>query len=346
LFEPEYVNIFGVPFTFLPHEEFDGPPPPPPPPKTRIEPVPEKRQFELSWPNIVRIDHVYRPTLAIDLTAVELLTLNASSSVTIAQMAAVLAGKPYLTRWAEIDLNELAHKFRMQKITFESARDVYDQMQPTWKGNRESLLAQLVLLVERFLASERITIQPELFNQIPLRRRVLLTLNMNRIVHHIWQAIRFQNTEALAPVFDSAQPIRSTGQMPTWYTGKPSHPAIKSHINHCVYDSTWEVSEAFELDRNEGVMVWVKNDHLGFEVLYVFEGIVRKYRPDYLIRLANGTMLVLEVKGQDSPQDQAKRRFLEEWVKAVNEHGGFGRWAADVSFNPSDLVDTLAKHNR
>ena len=30
LFEPEYVNIFGVPFTFLPHEGGeDGPPPPP-----------------------------------------------------------------------------------------------------------------------------------------------------------------------------------------------------------------------------------------------------------------------------------------------------------------------------
>ena len=38
LFEPEYVNIFGVPFTFLPHEGGDGPPPPPPPPKTQIEP--------------------------------------------------------------------------------------------------------------------------------------------------------------------------------------------------------------------------------------------------------------------------------------------------------------------
>jgi len=39
LFEPEYVNIFGVPFTFLPHEGGDGPPPPPPPPKTQVEPV-------------------------------------------------------------------------------------------------------------------------------------------------------------------------------------------------------------------------------------------------------------------------------------------------------------------
>lgn len=29
LFDAEYVNIFGIPFTFLPHEERDGPPPPP-----------------------------------------------------------------------------------------------------------------------------------------------------------------------------------------------------------------------------------------------------------------------------------------------------------------------------
>ncbi|MFH1006367.1 MAG: type III restriction endonuclease subunit R, partial [Candidatus Latescibacterota bacterium] len=34
LFDAEYVNIFGVPFTFLPHEGGDGPPPPPPLPKT------------------------------------------------------------------------------------------------------------------------------------------------------------------------------------------------------------------------------------------------------------------------------------------------------------------------
>ncbi len=39
MFEPEYVNIFGVPFTFLPHESQDGPPPPPQKPKTMVEPV-------------------------------------------------------------------------------------------------------------------------------------------------------------------------------------------------------------------------------------------------------------------------------------------------------------------
>jgi len=44
--------------------------------------------------------------------------------------------------------------------------------------------------------------------------------------------------------------------------------------------------------------------------------------------------LVLETKGQDSGQNQTKRRFLDEWVNAVNEHGGFGRWSRDVSRDP------------
>jgi hypothetical protein len=55
-------------------------------------------------------------------------------------------------------------------------------------------------------------------------------------------------------------------------------------------------------------------------------------------------MLVLETKGQDTEQDQVKRRFLVEWVKAVNQHGGFGVWNWEVSKNPSDLPDILARY--
>jgi type III restriction enzyme len=148
----------------------------------------------------------------------------------------------------------------------------------------------------------------------------------------------------LEPVFESEQPIRNTGGMPTWYTGKLCEPTKRSHISHCVYDSTWEASESFELDHNELVNAWVKNDHLGFEIVYVYSGIVRKFRPDFLIRLANGTILVLEVKGEDTQQNKTKRRFLDEWVDAVNQHGGFGQWVADVSFSTSDIADILDKH--
>ena len=55
-------------------------------------------------------------------------------------MAPVISGKPDVGRITEIDLEELGRKFRMQKIVFETARDIFDQMKPDWKGNREFLL--------------------------------------------------------------------------------------------------------------------------------------------------------------------------------------------------------------
>ena len=163
-------------------------------------------------------------------------------------------------------------------------------------------------------------------------------------MQHIWEAIRFDNTEKLEPVFDPDRPIRSTGDMGAWYTGRPCERTKRSHINFCVYDSTWEASDAFEIDHNPEIDAWVKNDHLGFEILYIYQGIVRKYRPDFLIRFRSGNFLVLETKGHDTPQDQTKRRFLAEWANAVNAHAGFGYWSCDVSFNPGDIKDVLAKH--
>ena len=345
LFKPEHVNIFGVPFTFLPHESAEGVIPEPPTPKTAIEPVTDKAAFEISWPNVIRIDHVYHPHLSLDLERVTTLELDASQTSKHADLASVVEGKPDITTMGAIDLEKLAKEFRTQRIIFETARDVYDQMQTNWQGGKAFLLAQLVRLVEQFIRSDRINITPALFVHDDLKRRLIITLNMTKVVQHIWEAIRFENTEKLEPVFDRDHPIRSTDDMGTWYTGKPCEHTVKSHINFCVYDSTWEASEAFELDRNPAVAAWVKNDHLGFEVLYVYRGVVRKYRPDFLIRLMSGDMLILEVKGRDSDQDRTKRRFLEEWVNAVNAHGGFGHWTWAVSTTPGDIPDILARHS-
>ncbi len=344
LFEPEYVNIFGVPFTFLPHEGGENSPPPPPKPKTAIEPVADKAGFAIYWANIVRIDHGFRSHLSLDRQALQPLELDASQTARLAELAPIVDGKPDVTKIEEIDLEKLAREFRTQRIVFEAARDVYDQMQQNWRGGKAVLLAQLVRLVEQVIRSDSIMIIPALFNRDDLRRRLMITLNMTRLVQHIWQAIRFENAETVEPVFDRDRPVLSTGDMRTWYTGKPCGSAMRSHINFCVYDSTWEASEAFALDRAPEVAAWVKNDHLGFEVFYVHRGVVRKYRPDFLIRFSSHDMLVLETKGRDSEQDQTKRRFLDEWVRAVNAHGGFGHWAWDVSRNPGDIPDILARH--
>ena len=345
LFEPEHVNIFGVPFTFLPHEIGENGPPPPSTPKTAVEPVADKECFAISWPNIVRIEHSYRPHLSLDWASLDPLELDASQTVSVAELAPVVDGRPDLTKIDAIDLERLAGEYRIQRIVFAGARSVYAQMQPRWRGDRLNLLGQLVRLMEQFMRWDGLAIVPALFNSDGLRRRLILALNMTTLFQHIWHAIRFHNAETLEPVFDSDRPILSTGDMRTWFTGKPCDPAQHSHINFCVHDSTWEAAGAFALDHAPEVAAWAKNDHLGFEVFYVYRGVVRKYRPDFLIRLASGGMLVLETKGRDREMDKAKRRFLDEWVRAVNAHGGFGRWSWDVAMRPADLRDILAKHS-
>ncbi len=347
LFEAEYVNVFGVPFTFLPHEAPDeGVVPPPPKPKTAIEPVHAKRAFEIRWPNVVRIDRVFQPRLELDLETLEPLVLDASETPQLAELAPVVEGKPDVTAIETIDLERLAQDYRLQRIVFETAAKVFDAMREEWTGCREVLLVQLVRLTERFLRSDRIVVEPRLFGTDDLKQRLLLALNMTKVVRHLWQAIRFKNAQRFVPVFDRDQPIRSTGDMATWYTGKPCEHAERSHINQCVYDSAWEATETYALDRSDLVDAWVKNDHLGFEVFYVHAGVVRKYWPDYLIRLAGGTMLVLEVKGREREEDRTKRRYMEEWCEAVNAHGGFGRWECAVSWRPGDVQDILAAKAR
>jgi type III restriction enzyme len=344
--KPEYVNIFGVPFTFLPHEEVDGPPPPPPSPKTDIEPVLEKKQFEITWPNIIRIDRVYKPQLSLDINNVKSLELNSWETAQIAELAPIVEGKPDVTKISQIDLDKLGREFRMQKIIFEVARDEFDLIRKNWKGGKEYLLAQLIHIVQQFISSGKILINPSLFNNDDLRRRIVITLNMGKIVQHIANAIHHDNTEALEPVFDIDRPIRSTADMRTWPTSRPCERTAKSHINFCVFDSTWEASEAFQLDHNDNVAAWVKNDHLGFEIVYIFKGIVRKYRPDFIVKLYTGTHLILEVKGEDSQEAQTKREFLDEWVKAVNQHGGFGRWISAVSKAQADIPQIIKNQER
>ena len=346
LFEPEYVNIFGVPFTFLPHEGGENGPPPPPKPKTAIEPVEDKADFEISWPNVIRIEHQFRPRLSLDWEALQSLELNASETAKLVELAPIVDGKADVTQIEEIDLENLAREFRTHRIVFEVAVEMYDNMQKEWQGGKAVLLAQLVRLIEQFVRSNLIGIVPASFARDDLRRRLIITLNMTKVVQHIWEAIRFENTSAMEPVFDRDRPVLSTGDMRTWYTGKPCEPATRSHINFCVYDSTWEASESFALDHAPEVSAWVKNDHLGFEVFYIHGGVVRKYRPDFLIRLKCGDMLILETKGREREQDKVKRKYLCEWVKAVNAHGGFGRWSSYVSRSPGDIHDILAKHAR
>lgn len=341
LFEAEYVNIFGVPFTFLPHESEDGPPPPPPKPKTKIEPVREKLSHQISWPNIIRIDHVYRSVLKLNWDKVKSLELDPYENITQTELAAIVAGKPNPAALSEIDLKDLSNKYRLQTIIFETAKRIFNYEKVNWKGSQELFLAQLIRIIEEFIRSDKVLIKSNLFNNNELKRSILIMLNMNKVVQHVWDSIRADNSTRITPVFDTENPIRDTSNVRTWHTSKPCEWTKKSHVNHVVVDSTWEASEAYILDYSDCVQSFVKNDHLGFQILYTYHGVIRKYYPDFIIKLTNGEHLVLETKGKDTLQSRTKNEFLNDWVKAVNNQGGFGTWHSAVSFYPSDLEDIL-----
>lgn len=343
LFLPEFVNVVGVPLSIFQDGE-GGEPPPPPKHSTQIEAIKDRSELEIAWPNVLRVDFVVRPELVIDWSKVPPLKLDPAQIHVSADMAPALGGATDLAKAVSIDLEKLPEEFRLQRLLFVAARKAFESLQHGFTGGRESLIQQLIRLVEQFFNSDRLDI-PSLFHQDPLRKRILIALSIDSIVQHVIEQVHQENAERLEPVFDSEFPIGSTRMMRTWYSTKPCLETTKSQISHAVVDSTWEHYTAQVLEKRTDVAAYAKNDHLGFQLYYLWRGSRRKYVPDFLIRLANGKYMVLEIKGEDSDQNRSKRRALDAWVRAVNARGGFGTWCWDVvKAEPAKVDDAIAYH--
>ena len=76
---------------------------------------------------------------------------------------------------------------------------------------------------------------------------------------------------------------------------------------------------------------------MGFLIPYQYQGLSHFYEPDYLVRLKDGRMLILEVKGQEPDQAQAKHEAAEQWTRAVNYCDKMGCWRFHVCRNPQKL---------
>jgi type III restriction enzyme len=343
LFEPEYVNVFGVPLSIFQDVGEGGEAPPPPKPSTQIESLVERNAFEIRWPNVLRIDAVVRPVLSVDWDKVGPLTLDPAQTPISAEIAPAVGGATDWNQIHVIDLEKLPEEFRLQRLTFKAARKAFDELGARFKGNREFLIVQLIRLVEQFLTSSKLNI-PSLFHQDPLRKRILLALNIDIVVQHLLRFVIEQNQERIEPIFDEEYPIGSTCAMRTWYTTKVCHPTHRSQISHMVADSAWEQYAANLLETSKLATAYAKNDHLGFQIYYLWNGARRRFIPDFLIRLTNGKTLALEIKGEDSEQNRAKRSALDAWAKGVNSKGGFGTWCWDVAFQPAQIHDIVQKH--
>lgn len=343
LFLPEYVNVFGVPLSIFQDTGEGGEAPPPPKPSIRIEVEPNRNQYEIRWPNVLRIESVLKRKLVMDWNKVEVLTLDPMNTPLSADVAPSLTSAPNLAMVSEIDLEKATEDFRLQNLIFRAARKLYLQSASSFGGDKQYLAVQLIRLVEQFLASDKLDI-PSLWHQDEKRRHLLFALNMDTVVAHVHRFVTEQNVERLAAVFDESRPIGSTVQMRAWLTTKPCQPTTHSQISHAVYDSVWEKAVVDICEKQTFVAAWTKNDHLDFTVRYLWKGSTRNFVPDYLIRFTNGKTLVLEVKGRDSEQNKAKRAAMQTWVKTINEQGGFGQWCFDVVFDPAKIMDSISRH--
>ena len=73
---------------------------------------------------------------------------------------------------------------------------------------------------------------------------------------------------------------------------------IRFHLNYVVADTkTWEQATGYYIDNHDDVAAFVKNQGLGFAILYMDNGQLHDYIRDFIIRLQNGAYLILETKG-------------------------------------------------
>lgn len=126
----------------------------------------------------------------------------------------------------------------------------------------------------------------------------------------------------------------------------PTDPA-KCHISHVVADTeSWEQKMAQALEDMEEVMCYAKNHNLNFLIPYTISGQEKKYMPDFLVRIKDGNddplNIIIEVSGEPRKDKAAKVSTARNlWVPAVNNHGGFGRWAFLEISDPWDAKNTI-----
>jgi type III restriction enzyme len=141
--------------------------------------------------------------------------------------------------------------------------------------------------------------------------------------------------------FDTIRPVYQT------------NPA-KCHISHVVADTgSWEQKMAYALEEMDEVICYAKNQNLGFAIPYTLNGEERNYYPDFLARIDDGNErdnplnLIIEVTGEHKKDKAAKvSTACTLWVPAVDNHGGFGRWAFLDIADPWDAMNTIRSYLR
>ena len=347
--EPEYVDVYGVPFEVIPVKKK-------PLSRTEVQKVstlvralPERKHLEITFPRVEGYILDVRSRIRLNLDGVPFLQIGGDEPTEVIVKPAVgyRIGRPdRLGPGPEVvhDRNPFHQEKRLQATVYEIAAELTRRL----KEKREDLSARHVLFpqvldaVWRYL-EERVVVEKD----VP-REEVGLLKYKQRIIERLTEAIE-PDTQAgeppILPVIERFRPIGSTAEV-LFRTVRPCVGTTKSHVSHVVLDAPkWEHSVAYQLERMQEVLAYVRNDHLDFTIPYEWHGVRHEYRPDYLIRWrcedGSEVKVILEVKGFETEQDRQKEAAANRWVRAVNHHGEFGRWAFVVCHDPRTVVKQL-----
>jgi type III restriction enzyme len=336
-FAPEYAEVYGVPFSFIPCSGSRADPKPGPMP-TRVRALEDRIACEITFPRLIG----YRYDLPSErLTATfgdaSMLALSTVDIPTKTQL------EPIFGEGSTHTLDDLKRR-REQEIAFLLAKLTLEQYFRDDDGNvKQWLFPQVLAIASRWL-KECVTLKDNTFPQL-----LLLAEFAHDAADRIYRSIVASagGEKALKPIMRPYDPVGSTRYVDfdttkAVYATRPD----RCHVSHVVLDSNWEAKLAQSLEEMDEVLRYVKNQSLGFTIPYTLNGEEKGYIPDYIVVLDDGhdelLNLIVEVTGEAKKDKAAKAETARTlWVPAVNNHGGFGRWAFIEITDPWDAQNTI-----
>jgi len=341
-FDPEYAEVYGVPFSFIPCSGATTDPKPGPMP-TRVRAIESRIACEITFPRLLgyRYD-VADERLTATFTDESMLALSTADIPTKTENAPIVGESSIHT------LDDLKRR-RPNEVAFLLAKLTLEKYFRDDEGNDKPwLFPQLLGIAKRWLA-ECVTLKDNTFPQL------LLLIEFahdaaDRIFRSIPPVNDVDGRPALKPILRPYDAIGSTHYV-DFDTTRPVYATRndKCHISHVVADTdSWEQKMAESLEDMTEVIRYVKNHNLSFTIPYTLNGEEHQYIPDFIACIDDGhgptdlLNLIVEVTGEKKKDKAAKVSTARAlWVPAINNHGGFGRWAFIEIADPWDAQNLI-----
>jgi type III restriction enzyme len=288
--EPEYVDVYGVPFEVIPVKKK-------PLGRTEIQKVstivralPERKHLEITFPRVEGYVFDVRQRVKVNLEKVPYLKISPGeepTEVVARPVSGYRIGRPdRLGPGPTIlhDRNPFHQQKRLQATVYEIAAEITRRLteKRTELFTKHLIFPQVLNIVWQYLEERVIITDPD----IPMEDVALIKYRQ-RIIERLTEAIE-PDTEAgeppLLPIVERFRPIGSTSEV-LFRTVRPCVGTTKSHINYVVLDAPrWEHSVAYQLEKIPEVISYARNDHLDLTIPYEWQGVRHEYRPDYIVR--------------------------------------------------------------